>query len=208
MKVYIGPYLNWIGPFQIANLLRYVGVPKDRCHKIGEWLNDTWLKDVCEWIDERRKRTVRVRIDCYDVWSMDATLSVLVVPMLKRLKETKQGAPYVDDEDVPEHLRSTAAPPLTEEQQNYGGVDDNHFKRWDWVMDEMIWAWEQIEQGDDNTAQFSKDKDPAKPSDEPGISFTEMVNRSTLDFEGLKAHEERIQNGLCLFGKYLRGLWD
>ena len=207
MKVYIGPYLNWIGPFQIADLLQYVGVSEDRCHKIGEWLNKTWLKDVCEWIDARRKRNVKVRIDCYDVWSMDATLSVLVVPMLKKLKTTKMGAPYVDDADVPEHLRSTAAPPLTEEQQNYGGVDDNHFKRWDWVIDEMLWAWEQIEKGD-STDQFTKDKDPAKPSNEPGLSLGEMMNRSTLDFEGLKLHEERIQNGLCLFGKYLRGLWD
>lgn len=207
MKVFIGPYLSWVGPFQIAKLLRYVGVSEDRCSKIGEWLNNTWLKDICEWVDARRKRKVKVRIDNYDVWSMDATLSVIVVPMLKMLQKTKQGAPFVDDADVPEHLRSTAAPPLTEEQQKYGGVDNNHFKRWDWVLDEMIWAWEQIEKGDDGV-QFSKDKDPAKPSDEPGISFTEMMDRTTYDFEAMKAHEERIQNGMCLFGKYLRGLWD
>jgi hypothetical protein len=30
--------------------------------------------------------------------------------MLKQLNATKQGAPLVEDEDVPEHLRSTAAP--------------------------------------------------------------------------------------------------
>jgi hypothetical protein len=207
MKVYIGPYLRWVGPFQIAGLLKYVGVSEDRRSKIGEWLNNTWLKDVCEWIDERRQRTVRVRIDNYDVWSMDATLSVLVVPMLKMLQKTKHGAPYVDDADVPEHLRSTAATPLNEEQQNCGSVDDNHFKRWDWVINEMIWAWEQIEKGDE-AGQFSKDKDPNKPSDEPGISFTEMMARTTYDFEAVKAHENRIQNGMCLFGKYLRGLWD
>lgn len=207
MKVYLGPYLSWVGPYQIAKLLRYVGVSEDRCHKIGEWLNKTWLKDVCEWIDERRQRTVRVRIDDYDVWNIDATLSVLVVPMLKRLKTSKMGAPYVEDADVPESLRSTAAPPLTEEQQQCGSPDDNHFKRWDWVMDEMIWAWEQIKKGDTDN-QFAKDKDPQYPRDEPGISFEAMIKRTTYDFDAMKAHETRIQNGLCLFGKYLRGLWD
>lgn len=207
MKVYLGPYIRWIGPFQIADLLRYVGVSEDRCHKIGEWLNKTWIKNACEWLDEHRHRTVKVRIDDYDVWSMDATLSVLVVPMLKRLQIKKQGAPYVDDADVPESLKSTSAPPLTPEQENYGGVDANHFKRWDWVLDEMIWAWEQIKDGD-KSDQFSKDKDPAKPSAEPGLSLQEMMDRTTYDFEAMKAHEERIQNGMCLFGKYLRGLWD
>ncbi len=42
---------------------------------------------------------------------MDYTLSHIVVPMLKQLKETKHGAPFVDDEDVPEELKSTSAPP-------------------------------------------------------------------------------------------------
>lgn len=58
--------------------------------------------------------------------------------MLKQLKETKQGAPYVDDEDVPEHLRKSAAPPT----ENEWDTDDNHFKRWDYVLDEMIFAFE------------------------------------------------------------------
>jgi len=29
-----------------------------------------------------------------------------------------------------------------------------------------------------------------------------------LDREGLKAHNDRIDNGLKLFGKYFRTLWD
>ena len=29
-----------------------------------------------------------------------------------------------------------------------------------------------------------------------------------INYEGLKAHKERITNGLRLFGKYYRGLWD
>jgi glutamate-1-semialdehyde aminotransferase len=54
--------------------------------------------------------------------------------MLKQLKENKHGAPFTDDEDVPEHLRSTTAEP----KENEWDTDSNHFLRWDWIMDEMI----------------------------------------------------------------------
>ena len=48
MKVRIGPYKNWFGPYQLAELLMF-WVPKekdeygiehtaDRVHKFGEWL--------------------------------------------------------------------------------------------------------------------------------------------------------------------------
>lgn len=88
--------------------------------------------------DHSKERKIRVRIDKWDTWSMDYTLAHIVVPMLKQLRETKHGAPYTDDADVPEHLRTSAAPPT----ENAWDTDDNHFKRWDWIMDEMIFAFE------------------------------------------------------------------
>ena len=53
---------------------------------------------------------------------MDHTLAMIIVPMLKQLKETKHGAPFVDDEDVPEELKSTSAPA----KENDWDTDDNH----------------------------------------------------------------------------------
>ncbi len=88
--------------------------------------------------DPNKERKISVKIDPWDTWSMDVTLAHIILPMLKQLKETKQGAPYVDDEDVPEHLRKSAAPP----SENEWDTDDNHFKRWDYVLDEMIFAFE------------------------------------------------------------------
>ena len=35
MKVTIGPYRNWIGPYQIANSLKKIGVSDDTCYKLG-----------------------------------------------------------------------------------------------------------------------------------------------------------------------------
>lgn len=207
MKIYIGPHKNWWGPFQIADLLRYVGLSEKRCRRVGEWLNNTRLRGVCEWIHARRKRTTRIRIDDYDVWGMDHTLAMIVVPMLERLKERKQGAPQVDDEDVPEHLKSTNAPPLTEEEENTASPDANWFLRWDWVLDEIIWSFKQI-MDEESELKFSKDRDPSKPSDEKGLSFRESMDRTDFDHDAYGAHQDRVQNGMCLFGKYLQGMWD
>lgn len=85
-----------------------------------------------------KQQKVNVRIDKWDTWNVDVTLAHIVTPMLKQLKETKHGAPVVNDEDVPVELRKSAAPPT----KNEWDTDDNYFKRWDWVMDEMIFAFE------------------------------------------------------------------
>jgi hypothetical protein len=91
------------------------------------------------WVLDRiHPRVEYVRIDPWDTWSMDHTLAMIVLPMLRQLKATSHGAPLVDDEDVPEELRSTSAPP----RENDWDTDANHFRRWDWVMDEMIFAFE------------------------------------------------------------------
>jgi len=84
------------------------------------------------------EREIKVEIDPYDTWSLYHNLAYIIHPLLIQLKDNKQGAPFVDDEDVPEHLRSTAAAP----KENEWDTDSLHFVRWDWVLDEMIWAFE------------------------------------------------------------------
>ena len=85
------------------------------------------------------ERTINVRIDDYDTWSMDHTLAPIILPMLVQLKATKHGAPFVDYEDVPEELRPE--PEWYEKYSKNGETDPDFFKRWDWVMDEMIYAF-------------------------------------------------------------------
>ena len=72
MKVYIGPYKKWWGPYQIANLIPFVS--EDTSEKIGDWLAKTWVNKVCEWFYSKNERKIKVRIDRYDTWSMDHTL--------------------------------------------------------------------------------------------------------------------------------------
>ena len=190
MKVYIGPYCNWIGPYQIAEkILFWMDKEKDeRVHNFGEWLADTWVGNFCDWIHSKKERKVKIRIDKYDTWNMDHTLALIVLPMLKQLKATKHGSPSVDDEDVPEHLRSTDAEPKEYEWD----TDSNHHDRWNWVMDEMIYAFEK-ELDEDWEVEIYK----RQPEGWDGEKFAER-----------KVINDRIANGFRLFGKYYRGLWD
>ena len=200
MKVYIGPYKDWIGPYQIAGMIFFwlKKWPSEeleqrwdyRLHdKFGDWLDGTWVKDFCDWGYKKfAKQKIKVRIDRYDTWSMDYTLSHIIVPMLKQLHATKHGSPWVDDEDVPEELRSTSAPPLTEEQKVFADVDDNHHKRWDWMLEEMIWTFEQKANEDSDSIYFSAE--------------------NGFDKEGYEIYNNRMRNGFRLFGKYFQNLWD
>jgi hypothetical protein len=147
--------------------------------------------------DERETIGTQIIIHPWDTWSMDHTLALIIVPMLKQLKETKHGAPFVDDEDVPKELKSTSAPP----KENEWDTDDNHFKRWDYVLDEMIWAFEQ-KCRDDWESDYYRMEEGA------GDGFPGGYKLVWEDLEGRKAHQERISNGLRLFGKYYESLWD
>lgn len=126
-------------------------------------------------------RTIRIRIDPWDTWGMDHTLSHLIVPMLLQLKETKQGRPLVENEDVPPELWR----PESDGDEDF--VDENFHARWDWVLDEMIWAMTQIR--DESWEDQYHDK-------------------GVFDAEGYRAHAIRIQNGCRLFGVYFQSLWD
>ena len=156
MKAYIGNYPNW----------------KFYHH---------WLYD---WFGYVPKQKTKIRIDRYDTWSMDHTLAPIVLPMLKQLKATKHGAPMVDMEDVPKELRATKK--QLDAYGKNGDTDPKFFERWDWIMDEMIWAFEQ------------KSRD----------GWEEDYCYNKWDMEGLKAHQERMTNGFRLFGKYFESLWD
>ena len=238
MKVYIGPYKNWFGPYQLAEKLCFWAKPvpdeygildkPEWVHKFGEWLahgsiepepkvgevrsfrqtrHNTWLYGFLMWLETKRERKISVRIDRHDTWSMDNTLAYIVLPMLKQLKDQKQGSPYVDDDDVPEHLRSTAAPSIPDEYS----IDANHHLRWDWVLDEMIFSfasklddsWE--DQFTDGEYDWS-----SVTTSEDGTSEIIAGTHHTVktDWEAKTQYQARITNGFRLFGKYYEGLWS
>jgi len=150
---------------------------------------------------ETFERDKDIVIHRYDTWSMDHTLALIIVPMLKQLKETKHGAPNVDSSDVPMYLKPKQLEIVRYREE--GTTDENFFKRWDYVLDEMIWAFEQIAD-DDNDGKFYDHS--GVDNNEPDLNV--RARQLKVDREGLDEHHKRINNGTRLFGKYYRSLWD
>ena len=113
--------------------------------------------------------------------------------MLFRSKATNHGYGYVDPDDVP-HIGKG------EEVENaHDGLTQ---QRWNWFMDELIWTFEQLSM-DDHEGKFYDHTKSRKIKD-----INKSVSQIKVDRVGLRKHNERIDNGLRLFGKYYRALWD
>jgi len=218
MKIYLSKYRDhWLSPYKI-------------CEKICWWreidYDEPWVQRVNavlepimglwhDFLDLVHPPINYIKIDNYDTWNMDSTLSPIILPMLKQLQANKHGAPFVDDEDVPANLRSTTKS-AQKAKKNSWDTDGNHFKRWDWAMDEMIWAFEQLTT--DWEDQFHSGVHdhlwiPSKELDAKGKPLTYEMKKGPkdthkFDKKGWTKHSDRIDNGLRLFGKYYRALWD
>jgi len=208
MKVKIGPYKTWWGPYQIAQLIPFVS--EDTHDKVGEFLANTWVGNLCEWFYSKQDRDIKVRIDKYDTWSMDNTLALIILPMLKQLKETKHGSTMVDDEDLPSHMRHTFSKGPDDYETNDRWI---HYK-WEWVLKEMIFAFENLT--DDSWEDQFVHGIPIYGDtwlDDDGNYYQQPQIKQTnpdywVDRDGIKEYNDRINNGLRLFGKYYRGLWS
>jgi hypothetical protein len=173
----------------------------------------TFLYRFLIWANSKKKRKINIHIDEYDIWDMYVTLGHIIRPMLAKIKESKCGSPFVDDEDVPENLRQGAAPELSQEEKDTGHVDENHEARWVWVLDEMIFAFDSIEGGpnQDWEDQFTTGKYDFKIKKIAEDGTGELVHgenhTAKTDWEARKKYGNRIQNGLRIFGKYYQSLW-
>ena len=214
MKVYKSNYRHhWLSPYKILEKVffwREIDYDEPIIEKWSERLLplSKAYKAVMDFIYPQINY---VKIDYYDTWSMDHTLADIVLPMLKQLDTDKHGAPNVDDEDVPKELRSIYALPKDEYD-----VDGNHFARWDWVLNEMIFAFEsKVNDGwqEKFYSGVSDMKSVPCSWDENGkptlYTFEEGPNHTyKCDYDGIAEVQKRITNGFRLFGKYFEALWD
>lgn len=148
--------------------------------------------------DDGSPRQEDVFLDKWDSWNADHTIALIAAPLLQQLKRDKHGSGMVDDEDVPEELRSTSAPA----KENEWDTDANLHKRWEWVLDEMIWAMTEHADGTGDDKFF----DHSEVNEEADLMV--QVAQIKCDREGLEAYEARKQRGFELFGKYFTNLWD
>ncbi len=154
-------------------------------------------------------RKNEVKLDHYDSWSADWTIAQIAAPLLVQLQETKRSAPWVDDEDVPEELRSTSCAP----KENEWDTDENWFKRWDYVLQEMIYAMQEIANDKENEPKMYKhvgDIEFGDIDEATGLGEIKSlgVERIPEMEESNRQYHERVQRGCVLFGKYFQNLWS
>lgn len=232
MKVKIGKYIHWHNTTGVENKYlewrhkKYSWEISDRDH---DWIDKTVIKLLDAWqtvlhytinqIQSRRKQKIKVHVDHWDSWNANTTLSHIILPVLEQLRETKQGAPFVDLDDVPKELHGKK---LTKKQLENGEVDDKHHERWDYVLDAMIWSFREISKdmpgeeefftGESDIVWTKVDVHGNEVNDDhDGMIYYRMdkgPNDTThFDKEGYNAYSERVDYGLKMFGKYYRGLW-
>lgn len=165
------------------------------------------------------RRRVKIEIDNYDTWNLDSTLALIIYPCLLQLKATKHGVPS-DFGNVggESHLGQRSF-------DFYTDTNDWAFaekiKEWDETLDKMIWSFEQLIKSDYDSLYHHGT--PDYDFEESSTTYLNPITGKTektyqlvdknpdehwFDHEGSQLHEQRMQEGFELFGKYYRALWD
>lgn len=164
-------------------------------------------------------RRVEVEIEKFDTYSLDHTLAHIILPALLQLKATKMGVPAEFGDAGGNDYDSQDSFDFYKEDRDW--AFDEKCKEWELVLDKMIWSFQQILLDD-----YEKNYHHGKPEydwEKTNEKFTnplngkvedtfQMVDKNPgehwYDSVGHIEHEKRIQEGLELFGKYYRYLWD
>ena len=166
-----------------------------------------------------KRRKITIQIDSWDTWNLDNTLACIIYPALLQLKATKHGVPHDFAEVGGEDYEQQDSFDFYKE--NINELFNERVKEWDKTLDKMIWSFQQLADGDYDSkyhhgeAKYDwKETDKLYPNPITGVMEPtyQMVDKNPgehwYDHVGHQIHEDRIQEGLELFGKYYRSLWD
>lgn len=166
-------------------------------------------------------RRVNIEIEDFDTWSLDHTLALIILPALIQLKHTKQGVPNELTDRVGGDFDSNYTFDFIKEDDTE--VFNQLCDKWDDILDKMIWSFQQLSIDDEYDSKYHHGKMDIGWEKVPNNMYTspltgkseplyQMVDKNPgehwYDHVGHNLHNERIQEGLELFGKYYRNLWD
>ena len=175
--------------------------------------------NIGKWTKKSNRRKIDIQIDGWDSWSLDHTLALVIYPALLQLKAVKHGIPnefvQVGGEDYADQQSFDFY------KESYNDSFNEACKRWDEVLDKMIWAFGEL-LNDDYEDKYRHgqadydfvESDKMFPNPISGkIEKTyQMVDKNPdghwTDYEGIELHNQRMQEGFELFAKYYRNLWD
>lgn len=175
MKVNIGPYQPYWNLMWIEDLWCKVRYSKESW-EVDEDKYDRWDAGFMHAVDKLRvflnsitaKRTVKVKIERDDLIDCYCTLALVILPTLKAYAKADHSWPHQISEEplLPAELKS-----------NGTNVDEAEQQAWQWILRQMIAAFEQIINEDWNTVEEHNER------------------------------RQTIELGLSLFAKYYQNLW-
>lgn len=168
---------------------------------------------------KNKGRKIEVEIQNFDIWNLDESLAYIIYPALLKLKESKHGIPVEF---------AVVGGESWDNQQSFDfyteTVDsayEEKIKQWYEILDKMIWAFGEIIRDKEENFHYGtipnfKFKKTGQTMLNPLTNkieeLSELVdpdpNGHFFDMDGYVLYQDRIQEGLELFGKYYRSLWD
>ena len=132
--------------------------------------------------DHTKERKIRVEIHDYDTWNLDTTLAHIIWPALEKYLEVSKGIIVMD-----------------EPRDEYGG------KSFEEAVTELIWVFKEIA----TSAEHQKIIDEHyTEKDVNDMDVSGWFKDADVMHAKHDALETRIQNGLEMFGKIYRHLWN
>lgn len=134
----------------------------------------------------KARRTIRVKIDVWDTWSLNHTLALIIAPALRKFKKANNGVPgSLMDLSHHETMEWNSAAFKKAERK----ASDRADKEWDRILDVMIWSFEEVAADNPSEPIITKFKDKRQ-----------WRRRSD-------AYHKRLDEGFALFGKWYGALW-
>jgi hypothetical protein len=166
------------------------------------------------------EQKIDIQIDKFDTWNLDKTLAQIILPALIQLKESKMGIPGEFGDVGGENWSSQLSFDFYEESHKESF--DIGVQRWDEVLDKIIWSFYQLsfapnsdEKYHHGNADFGFEKTDEQimnpvtgKMEDTSVMIDKNPDDHWYDIVGHSMHEDRIQEGIDLFAKYYRNLWD
>lgn len=156
----------------------------------------------------KTNRKVEIFVDDFDTFSLDNTLAKIIYPSLVAFKKARKRMPGVPIEffDESSELDETGSHTIK-------AVDEAEIRFLD-AIDKMIWSMREIAEDYPGESQFFlkngkkwktvKDK---KRTTKKTMARTLVETGTEYDVEGHKEYNNRINEGVRLFGEHFRSLW-
>lgn len=172
MKVFIGKYRRDFFGASMDLFFERIGFSEKNSERISDFLWDRCkFGKLSEWLYNvyTSKRKIKVRVDDYDIYNLDHTLAKIIYPCLVTYRNNKFSYFIADKGDAPSLYH------------------EDELGRWNWIVGEMIFAFNEIANNPDGDLAFFK----------ANVGYS-------VEYE---SYDIRVKNGLKLFGKYYRALW-